>query len=67
MSNYEKMWKSLKNDIKMEILEYQHADNITGLNDYTETQLDTLNGVFQMIEGLEEKYSGLENDSNIEY
>lgn len=56
MSNYEKMWRILKNDIKMEIREYQIADNITGLNDYTEIELDTLDGVFQMIEGLEKEY-----------
>ena len=55
MSNYEKMWRILKNDIKMEIREYQIADNITGLNDYTEIELDTLDGVFQMIEGLEKE------------
>ena len=50
------MWRILKNDIKMEIREYQIADNITGLNDYTEIELDTLDGVFQMIEGLEKEY-----------
>ena len=56
MNRYEKMWRILKNDIKMEIREYQIADNITGLNDYTEIELDTLDGVFQMIEGLEKEY-----------
>lgn len=56
MDRYEKMWRILKNDIKMEIREYQIADNITGLNDYTEIELDTLDGVFQMIEGLEKEY-----------
>lgn len=56
MNRYEKMWRILKNDIKMEIREYQIADNITGLDDYTEIELDTLDGVFQMIEGLEKEY-----------
>lgn len=56
MNRYEKMWRVLKNDIKMEIRDYQIAENITGLNDYTEIELDTLDGIFQMIEGLEEQY-----------
>lgn len=56
MSDYELMWRNLKNDIKMKIREYQIADNVTGLNEYAEIEADTLNGVIQIMEGLEREY-----------
>lgn len=56
MSNDKLMWRILKNDIKMKIREYQIADNITGLDEYAEIEVDTLEGVIQIMEGLEREY-----------
>lgn len=56
MSDYELMWRNLKNDIKMKIREYQIADNITGLDEYAEIEVDALEGVIQIMEGLEREY-----------
>lgn len=50
------MWRILKNDIKMKIREYQIADNITGLDEYAEIEADTLDGVIQIMDGLERDY-----------
>lgn len=56
MNNDKLMWRSLKNDIKMKIREYQIADNITGLDEYAEIEVDALEGVIQIMEGLEREY-----------
>lgn len=56
MNDYELMWRNLKNDIKEKIREYQIADNVTGLDDYAEIEADTLDGVIQIMEGLEREY-----------
>lgn len=36
--------------------EYQIADNITGLDEYAEIEVDTLDGVIQIMEGIEREY-----------
>lgn len=56
MNNDELMWRILKNDIKTKIREYQIADNVTGLDEYAEIEADTLDGVIQIMEGLEREY-----------
>ncbi|MCI2931361.1 hypothetical protein FH140_03210 [Staphylococcus hominis] len=46
---------SLRNDLSMQIKEYEKADNITGLDDYALTELDAWQGIMQEMEGLEEQ------------
>lgn len=55
MKNYKQMWMSLRNDLSMQIKEYEKADNITGLDDYALTELDAWQGIMQEMEGLEEQ------------
>lgn len=63
MNKYEKMWEVLKTNIKIQIREHKNPyNNNTVFNDYKQIQLDTLDNVFQMIQGLEEKYNGLKDE-----
>ena len=62
MNKYEKMWEVLKTNIKIQIREHKNPYNNTVFNDYKQIQLDTLDNVFQMIQGLEEKYNGLKDE-----
>lgn len=62
MNNDQLMWRILKNDIKMKIREYQIADNVTGLDEYAEIEADTLDGVIQIMDGLERDYKEDNND-----
>ncbi|WP_327620402.1 hypothetical protein [Staphylococcus hominis] len=55
MKNYKQMWMSLRNDLSMQIKEYEKADNISGLDDYALTELDAWQGIMQQMEGLEEQ------------
>lgn len=55
MKNYKQMWMSLRNELSMQIKEYEKADNITGLDDYALTELDAWQGIMQKMEGLEEQ------------
>ena len=56
MNKYEKMWKSLKTDIKIRMREYQNAGFVTNLDEFAETELDTWEGIIQEMDGLEREY-----------
>lgn len=54
MDEYQKAWNGLKMSIKMKIMEYQHADAVTGGLSYeNEIEMDAWEGILQEMEGTE--------------